>query len=437
MKTNIKFIIGIITMAVLMTACDSSSPKEKDEHGEQESAVHGEHKEEGHEEEEEEEGIVSLTEQQMDAIGLKMVQIEKRTLNMAVFASGTLEMAPQDKADVSPVIGGIVKSINVFEGDKVRKGQILATLEHPDFIQLQQDYINTVNSLEYLEKDYERQKKLYEEKVGSGKDFQKTSADYLNSKSNAEALKAKLNMLGINSSEVAKGKIYPLVNLTSPINGIVSLVETNVGTYIEPLTKVFEIVDNEKIHADLMVFEKDIDKIKLGQKVYFSTTGVPDKILEAKIFAISPSFEQSPKAMHIHANILTKDIKLLPGMYVKGKVTANDVEANVLPEHAIVTEEGKTYIFVKKEGKEHDHGHEKEEQSNDEHAHESEKDEHHEGHEEGKWVFKMVEVITGDKSDGYIEIKLLQPLPKNAQIAGTGAYYILAEMGKGETEHSH
>jgi len=420
MKTNIKFIIGILTIAALMSACGSSSPKEKDEHG-----GHGE------------EGIVSLTEQQMDAIGLKIVQIEKRTLNIAVFASGSLEMAPQNKADISPVIGGIVKSINVFEGDKVRKGQVLATLEHPDFIQLQQDYINTLNSLEYLEKDYERQKELYEEKVGSGKDFQKTRADYFNSKANAEAFKLKLNMIGINNKDVAQGKIYQRINLTSPIDGIISLVETNVGSYIEPLTKVIEIVDNEKVHADLMVFEKDIDKVKKGQKIYFTTTGVPNKELEAKIFAISPTFEQNPKAIHVHANIVTKNTKLLPGMYIKGKIIANDVETDVLPEHAIVTEEGKTYIFVQKEGKEHDHGHEKEAQSSDEHAHESDKDEHHEGHEEGKLGFEMVEVITGATSNGYTEVKLLKPLPKNAQIAGNGAYYISAEMGKGETEHSH
>ena len=431
MKSNIKFIIGIITMVALLSACGTTSSKEKDEHGGHEEEGHGGHEEEG------EKGIVSLTELQMDAIGLKMVKIEKRTLNVALHAAGTLEMAPQDKADVSPIIGGIVKYINVFEGDKVRKGQVLATMEHPDFIQLQQEYVNTVNSLKYYEKEYERQEKLYEEKVGSGKDFQKITADYFNSKSNAEALKAKLNMIGINSSEVAGGKIYPVVNLKAPINGIVSLVETNVGSYIEPLTKVFEIVDTDKIHADLMIFEKDMDKIKVGQKVYFSTTGVSGKELEAKIFAISPAFEQNPKAIHVHANIVTKDAKLLPGMYIKGKIIADDVETDVLPEHSIVTEEGKTYIFVKKEGEEHDHGHEKEEQINNEHAHEGDKDEHHEGHKEGKWGFEMVEVITGATSNGYTEVKLLKPLPKNAQIAGNGAYYILAEMGKGETEHSH
>ena len=433
MKTNIKLVFGIFTMAFFISACGTSSTKESNEHGEHEE-------EEGHEE-----GIVSLTVQQMDAIGLNMVQIEKRTLNIAVSASGVLEVAPQDKADVSPIIGGVIKSIKVFEGDKVRKGQILASLEHPDFIQLQQDYINTVNSLDYLQKEYVRQKKLYEEKVGSGKDFQKTSADYLNSKSNAEALKVKLNMLGINSIEVAKGTIYPLVNLTAPIGGIVSLVETNVGSYIEPLTKVFEIVDNDKIHADLMIFEKDIDKIKIGQKIHFSTTGVPDKDLEAKIFAISPAFEQNPKAIHVHANITTKNANLLPGMYLQGKVIANDIEADVLPEHAIVTEDGKTFIFVKKEMEENDHeeiGHDDHEGEEDgDHQEEEQGDHEEEGHgdhsQEGKIEFEMVEVITGATSNGYTEIKLLKPLPKEAQIAGSGAYYILAEMGKGETEHSH
>lgn len=427
MKTSIKSIIGIITIAALLSSCGNSS---SNEHGDHEG--HGEHEEEGHAEE----GVVSLTEQQLDAIGLNIVQIEKRTLNVALTASGTLELTPQDKADVSPLIGGKVKSINVFEGDKVQKGQVLAVLEHPDLIQIQQDYINTVNGLAYLEKEYERQKRLYEENVGSGKEFQKTSADYLNSRSNAEALKAKLIMLGINSTEVATGKIFPTVALTAPIRGTVSLVETNVGSYIAPLTKVFEIVDNDKIHADLMVFEKDMDKVRIGQKIFFSTTSAPDKELEATVFAISPAFEQNPKAVHVHANIIAKNNSLLPGTYIKGKIIANDFETDVLPAHAIVTEDGKAHIFVKKEGEEHDHGHEKEAQNDDEHAHGNE-EEHHEGHEEANWEFEMVEIIAGVTSNGFTEVKLLKPLHEGAEIAGTGAYYLLAEMGKGETEHSH
>jgi len=436
MKTNIKLIIGIFTIAVLMSACGSSSTGETEEHGE-----HGEH-EEGHGEE----GVVSLTEQQMDAIGLKIVSIENRNLTSGIQASGKLKLAPQDKADISPVLGGIIKELRVFEGDKVKKGQILATLEHPDFIQLQQDYINTINNLEYLEKEYERQKKLYEEKVGSGKDFQKITAEYNNSKSTVQGLKIKLRMIGLNESEVAKGKVFSTIPITAPLSGTISLVETNIGAFVEPLSKVFEIVNNDKIHADLMVYEKDISKIKIGQKIYFTTSSLMGQELEGEIYAISPAFKNDPKAIHVHANIATKNIDLISGMYIQGRIVAENIMTSVLPEQAIVTEDEKTYIFVKKRGEAHDHGHEKEEVTTKEHDHDehaeeeaidNDEDHGHAEHEEGKWEFEMVEVITGIASNGYIEIKLLKPLPKGAEIAGNGAYYLLAEMGKGETEHSH
>ncbi len=414
---NIKFVIEILLVGVLMSACNSSSDKgqEHDEHGEHE-----------------EEGTVSLTEQQMDAIGLKMVQIEKRNMNIGVQVTGQLELAPQDKADISPILGGIVEEIRVIEGDVVRKGQVLATLEHPNFIQLQQDYINNVNTLEYLEKDYQRQKKLYEEKVGSGKEFQKIRAEYKNKKSVVKSLKIKLNMLGLNTSEIASGTIYSTVSIVSPMNGIISLVETNIGAYVEPLTKLFEVVNNEELHADFRVYEKDINKIKVGQKIYFTTTSLSGKEFEGEIHAISPVFEQNPKALHVHADISNNKRDLIPGMYIQGRIITENFLTTVLPEHSIVTEEEKTYIFIKTEGNAHDHGHEKEETENEEHDHES-----HADNEEEKWTFKMVEVIAGFSNSGYIEVKLLYTLPRNTEIVGYGAYYLLAEMGKGETEHEH
>jgi len=404
MKIKIRLIVGIFVFGSIMSACNSSSSEENGGHDEE----YVDHEDEGNSEE----GIVSLTKQQMDAIGLKIVQFERRNMAVGIQATGKLELAPQDRADISPVLGGIVKSVEVFEGDKVKKGQVLAVLEHPDFIQYQQDYINNLNTLNYLEKEYARQKRLYEEKVGSGRDFQKVNAEYQNSKATLAALKAKLKMLGLNPGEIEKGNIYTSVNLVSPMNGSVSLVETNVGTYIEPLSKVFEIVNNDKIHADLMVYEKDMANVKIGQKIFFTTSSQPGKEVEAEIYAISPVFEVNPKSMHVHAKILTKNTGLLPGMYIKGKIIADNIETQVLPEKAIVQENGKTYIFVKIEGEDV-------------------------GHEEGKLRFEFTEVITGISSGGFIEIKLLKTLPDKSRIAGNGAYYLLAEMSKGETEHGH
>jgi cobalt-zinc-cadmium efflux system membrane fusion protein len=359
-----------------------------------------------------------------------------------VQVTGILELSPQDRADVSPILGGIVTQINVIEGDRVTKGQTLAVLEHPDFIQLQQDYVDNVNNLEYLEKEFNRQKRLYDEKVGSGKTFQQISAEYNSKKSAVKALEIKLGMLGLDASQIAKGTIYPVVDIVSPMGGIISLVETNVGAYVQPLTKLFEVVNNDKLHADFRVYEKDINTISLGQTIYFTTTSHVGKEFEAKIFSISPVFEAEPKTLHVHAAIANNKKGLIPGMYVQGRIIANNVLTAVLPEQAIVSEQEKTYIFVKVGGEEHDHGHEetadKDEHDHGAHAEEKGEDDHgHDGHKEGKWKFEMVEVVIGITDQGFTEVKLLQPLAPNTEIAGNGAYYLLAEMGKGETEHSH
>jgi len=420
MKT-IKTIISILFIGLLISSCGDSSKNKEENHDDHSEENHSE--EEGHDDHEE--GTVSLTELQMNAISLKLVTIENRKMNIAVKASGELEVAPQHKADISSVIGGIVKNIYVIEGDEVKKGKILARIEHPDIIQMQQDYINNLNSLQFLEQEYNRRKILYEEKVGSGKEFQKVTAEYKNSKANLKAQKMKLKMLGLNVSSIEKGNLYSTVNIVSPFNGKVGKVETNIGAYAAPLTKLIEVVNNDELHADVMVFEKDVSKVKVGQLLNFTTSSLPGQEFTGKIHAISPVFEENPKAIHVHAEIKNKNKILIPGMYIHGQIIADDVLTNVLPEKSIVVEDEKAYIFIKTKNKEHTH--------DADGNHEDEDD----SHDEPKMTFKMVEVITGISNNGFTEVKLLSELPENTLIVGDGAYFLLAEIRKSEAEHSH
>ena len=417
MIKNIKLITIILVVGLLVTACNSSSGKKDTQVVESEEAHN------------EEENVVLLTKKQIEAIDLKFINIEKRNITKGLNVTGMLELAPQDKADISPILGGVVNKLYVFEGDVVKKGQVLLTLSNPDFIQLQQDYVTNLHDLEFKEQEYKRQKRLYEEKVGSGREFQKVTSEYRTSKSIVEALKVKLHMLGLNTSKIERGIIFETMNIVSPINGVISLVETNIGAYVEPLSKVFEIVDNDMVHADFKVYEKDISKVKIGQKIIFTTSSLGDLELESEIYAISPAFEENPKAAHIHSKIKTKNKVLTSGMYIQGKIIADNVLTNVLPEQSIVREGEQSFIFVK---------------SMDDHSNEVPADEHedeeaddHVHEDETKIEFKKVQIITGISSDNFVEVKLLDSLPKNAQIAANGAYYLLAEMGKGETEHSH
>ncbi len=417
---NMKIIV-ILFVGLFITSCgNNNTAKDKENKEENHSEKGGDnHEEEGDHEEE----TVSLTELQMNAISLKLVTIENKKMNIVVKASGSLEVAPHDKADVSSIMGGIIKNIYVIEGDKVRKGKVLARVEHPDIVQMQQDYINNLNSLQFLEQEYNRRKILYEEKVGSGKEFQKITAEYRNSKTNLKAQKMKLKMLGLNVSAIESGNLSSSINIVSPLNGKVSLVETNIGAYAAPLSKLFEIVNNDELHADVMVFEKDISKIKVGQTLKFTTSGLAGQEFSGKIHAISPVIEENPKAIHVHAEITNKNNILIPGMYIHGQIIADDVQTTALPEKAIVTEDEKSYIFVKTETKEHTH--------DEEGNHKDDK------HEEAKWTFKMVEVITGISNNNFAEVKLLNELPKNTLIVAEGAYFLLAEMRKSEAEHSH
>lgn len=404
MKSNIRLFILLLAASLFTLSCgDSGHNEEGHEHGTGEESEHHEHGE-GHGEE------VHFSEQQFQSLGMKTDTLPLRNISSYVEGNGQLEVPPQNEAAVTAIIGANVTSIQVIEGDKVNKGQVLAYLSHPNLIKLQTDYANSWNQLQYLEKEYQRQKKLYGEKVGSGKEFQKIEADYHSMKGTVKGRGAQLELLGLHIHKIRQSEIYQKVPVISPIEGHIRLVEIKTGQYVQPQTEMFEIVNIDHIHADLMVFEKDMHKVKIGQKIQFNIQSLPTEEMEATIYSVGKAFEQDPKAIHIHAEIENKKGLLIPGMYVRGRIMIDDVQSFALPEAGVVREGDKYLIFIAE--KEIDNG-------------------------VSEWAFEPVEVIIGTKDDGWIEIKLLEPLPSETKVAWNNAYYLLAEMKKGEAEHSH
>ncbi|WP_066756247.1 efflux RND transporter periplasmic adaptor subunit [Crocinitomix algicola] len=393
MKKNIIYYTIFI---LLLAACGGS---ENVGHEDEHDHDHG-HGEEEHGDE------IHFSEDQFNALGIKVDTIPQRNLGTYVEANGELEVPPQNQAEVTAVIGANVKSIKVIEGEKVKKGQVLAYLAHPNLIQLQTEYITNWNDLQFLEQEYERQSKLYEGKVTSGKDFQKLKADYNSKVGVVNGLEAQLQLIGISVSSLQENKVSQTVALRSPISGYISLVEVKVGQYVNPETSMFEIINNEHVHADLMVFESDVHKVKEGQKVQFSVESLPDKLLSATIYSVGQSFENDPKAVHIHAEIDNKEGHLIPGMYVRGRIIVEDYLSYALPEEAIVREGEQYYIFKAEK-------------------------------EVEEWAFEPIEIAIGVKDEGWVEIKLFEPLSEGTVIAWNNAYSLMAEMKKGEAEHNH
>lgn len=383
---------------------ESSNTNTGEDHNEEEEG------EEGHSEEEGGMGAVHLSNLKFNSLGIKVDALPQKALSGLVEANGQLEVPPQYEATVTAILGGNVTSIKVIEGDKVNKGQVLAYLAHPDLIRIQTDYINAFNRMQFLEKEFERQQRLYEAEVGSGKTFQQTRSDYQSVKGEVTGYESQIRQLNLSPSQIRNGDLYEYVPIVSPIAGYIEKIKVQVGQYAEPQTGMFMVVDNEHVHADLMVFEKDINKVKEGQKISFRLESVPDSDLTGKIYSVGKQFEQNPKAVHVHAEIDNKEDYLIPGMYINGKIRTGEVSVPALPEDAIIEEEGNPYIFIA---------------------------EKHQEDGKTEWELKPVQVRTGINEDGWVEIKLLEPLPEGALVAYNNAYYLISEMQKSQTSHGH
>ena len=306
------------------------------------------------------------------------------------------------------MLGGNIGSIEVIEGDKVSKNQTLASLSHPNLTKVQTEYVRLYQRMLFLDQEFKRQTRLYDEEVGSGQTYQETKAEYESVKAEVNGYEAQLKQLNLDVEQIRNGDIYSSVPVVSPIDGYIEKVQVQIGQYVEPQTTMFEIVDNEHVHADLMVFEKDVHKVEKGQKISFTIQSVPNQLLTGSIYSVGKQFEQNPRAVHVHAEIDQKESFLIPGMYINGTIHTSENKVFALPEDAIVEDEGKTYLFTAKQQQEDG---------------------------EIEWAFNPIEIITGIEENGWVEVKLLEPLEEDIQVAWNNAYYLISEMKKSQTSH--
>lgn len=410
--------------AALFFACGEHKPGDGHNHGE---ATEAEHHEEA-------EGSLELTDEQMKAVGIALGAVEPKNLRSVVRASGQLEVPPQNKAELTTLVGGVIRQIMVLEGATVSKGQTLATLENPDFLKLQQEYVALKNGFAYTEQELQRQRDLAQGNAGTGKVFQQAEANFRVEKAKIAALGKQLEQLGIRPDEAMAGNFATQIALRAPIGGTVSHISAKIGTFAEPVRPLLEIVDNSQIHCDLLVYEKDLHKVKVGQKVNFVLTNQGNRQITGAIYGVNSSFENEAKAVLVHAKIAgTQGSGLIPGMYVSGLIDVGNQSVAALPLDAVVQSEGKNFIFIVDETHEaHDEKAKQPATAADAHEHTADEKEHH---GEGTH-FRKVEVATGVSELGYVEITPVGELPAGAKVVVKGTFYLLSKVSA-PASHDH
>lgn len=387
-------------MVTLFLSCKENA-KPKDET----SAV----EDHGHDESENVE--VELTQAQMDAVDIQLGKIEQRDLSSIVRANGQMELDPQKKAEVTSLMGGVIKKVLVIEGKAVSAGQVIAYLENTEIVELQKNYLVTKKESLIAEQEFNRQTELSKAGAGIEKMLQQASANYEISKAQLTGLEKQLQQLSISPQQVSAGNMVTQIPIKTPISGVVSKINVSTGSYVDMQTPLMLITDNSNIHCDVKVFEKDINKVSIGQELDIMLTNQPGVTLKGEVYEISKSFEGDTKAISVHAKIKNKgNVNLIPEMYVTALINVGKQKSDAVPNDAIVNNEGKKYIFVL----------EKEDQENG----------------VKMYHFKREEVLLGVSDLGYTQITPVGHIPADATIVKANAFY-LASMSTDHGEHGH
>lgn len=337
---------------------------------------------------------VKLNDAQLKNAQLSTGKLEQKTMSYKLKVNGKISIPVQNAISISAPLGGYLKWTNLTEGKQVKKGEIIASLEDQQYIQIQQDYLSAKAQFSGIEKEYLRQKSLNANKATSDKIFENAEATYLSQKILIKSLSEKLKLIQINPDQLNETNLSRNINIYSPINGFVRSVKTTIGRYVSPTEVLFELTNPNDLYLSLTVFEKDINKLKIGQEIIAYSNQSSQEKFKGKIQTIGKDIS-ADRSLTVYCTFNTKDQTLIPGMYMNAEIDVASSLEYVIPNEAIVKNEGKEYVFI----------------------------------QQNPTTFKMTEVISGTSDNGLTQISI----PNSANTADDifvtkGSYTLLMQL---------
>ncbi len=385
-----KNIIICMALAMTLAACADRSKESKNEEPAAEATAQA----------------VTLTDRQMQAVGITLGTMERRILGNTVRASGQLALDARSRADVSPLCGGVVRAVLVGEGDAVKAGQTVAYIENTEIVELQKSYLVASGEAASAQLELQRQQRLAAQDAGVKKSLQQAETALAAASAQKKAVERQLRQLGVDPGNVAAGRFATRMPVASPISGVVGRVRVSLGSYVDMQTVMMTVADNSRLHCDLTVFEKDVPSLREGQWADIVLTNDRSVHLRGRIYGINSSFDDDTRAIRVHCSLEGKaGARLMPGMYVNAMISTGTRETDAMPDEAIVGMGGKKYIFAQTSAA------------------------------NGMHTFRAVEVATGATGLGFTAVTPLSALPSGACLVKANAFYISSMLeGGGEEE---
>jgi cobalt-zinc-cadmium efflux system membrane fusion protein len=302
---------------------------------------------------------------------------------------------PQNKADVSAYFAGYVKDIRLLPGDTVKKGQVLFTIENPEYVQVQRDFLEASGRLDYLRSDYERQKALMADNVTSQKNFLKAESEYKVTLAQYRSLKKQLNLMNINPRTLSGDNIRSVISVLSPLSGYATAVNISKGMFLNPSDIAITVTNTDDLHIELKIFEKDLPAVKIGQPINIRLQNNTDHVYKGKVHLVNRAIDERERTVMIHGDLLNgEDVKLFaPGMYIEGEILTTTSQYPALPSDAVVNIDNDFFGLVK----------------------------------ENDTIFKKILIKAGSTNNGFTQILNSDDFGQGTQFLTKGAFNLLTE----------
>jgi cobalt-zinc-cadmium efflux system membrane fusion protein len=376
------YTIILLSLTILITSCGDKTTDSQIEETAQETQTSD---------------FITITQAQFDQSDMKLGSLEDKEFPVVVSCTGTIDVPPENRAVVNATMGGYIKTTPLLIGDKVRKGQVLVTIENPEFVTLQQNYMETYEQLAYLKMAYNNQQTMKTENITSQKSYLKAESDYKSTLARHNGLEKQLQLLHISASSVRAGRISSVVSVYAPISGSITSINVTKGTYVSPATAILEIIDNDHIHLELLVFEKDIMKVKKEQRINFKIPEASTASYNAAVHLVGTTIDAS-RTIKVHGHLEKEENnQFLVGMFVEAGIVVDNAFAKAIPQEAVV-QLGEAYYVLILESK----------QGND-------------------YKFKQIPVTLKENYEGFVALENSNAFNAQTQFLTKGAFNLIGE----------
>lgn len=341
-------------------------------------------------------GLITLSQKQFETMKMTWGSLESNDFSEELALQGMVKVPVEGMQEITPIYGGYVSGLSLIEGQSVRRGQVLFYLESPEFVKLQQDYLEAASQLAYLKAENDRQKTLFAEQISAEKNYLKANSEFQATLAKAEALKQQLKMIQIDAESLTASTIRSKIPVVSPINGYVEEVFAVPGSYLAASGKAMTLLNKDHLHVELIVFEKDATKLRIGQHVKVFLPDQPGTVMDAEIHVIGQAINKE-RQLNVHADMINdeEERSLVPGMYLEARVQLDPKEGLALPETAVGEEDGHYFILVQ------------------------------ESQEGNNFQLRKVEVDLGENQGSFVQVIPKSDLSPNAKILTKGIFNLI------------